>query len=606
MNYKSIFNVVGIAIVAALFCVGCGGGGGNRPASLTGRWVDINPKPEDSEEFELFSDGTAVFKNEGLTVSGTWNVIDKRFVVTVTVDGTNISEAYDYKLSGYELTLINNGGDTSICVKKEKLEEYKAKKAAEKAKRIAAATSTFKDSRDGKTYRKIKVGRQTWMGENLNYDAEGSKCYDNNAGNCEKYGRLYNWETALTVCPAGFHLPSDDEWEALTEFVGGDSTAGKNTKLKSTAGWNNDGNGTDDYGFSALPGGYGSHDGSFSDVGSIGFWALPATRGQARYMRYNNSIFRNYGSEITLFSVRCVQDDKKYVEEQQVKQAFERGKKALDSEEYDKAIDGFNEAIKLNPNYAEAYIERGHAYFGKKDYDKGIEDYTSAIRLDSNSDYYMFRGNSYRAKKDYDKAIVDYNEAIRLYPNWHWYYTYRGYAYHYGKKDYDKAIADYNQAMQLEPKDAETYNGRGYAYIAKKDYDKAIADFNKAIQLEPNSGSYYDSRGDAYRERKEYDRAIADYTKAIQLDTNITVAYINRCYVYAEKGEHDNAISDCNKAIRLDSKSETAYDTRGFAYLKNKDYDKAIADFEKSLSINPDHERAKERLAEARKQKGSQ
>jgi hypothetical protein len=135
---KSIFNTAVAVVVAAVFCVGCGGGGGSKPASLTGQWVDVNPKPGDSEEFELFSDGTAAFKNGDLSVSGTWNIIDKRFVVTVSVAGTSMSEAYNYKLSGYELTLVNDKGDTSTCVKKEKLGDFKEKQAKANAEKMEA------------------------------------------------------------------------------------------------------------------------------------------------------------------------------------------------------------------------------------------------------------------------------------------------------------------------------------------------------------------------------------------------------------------------------------------------------------------------------------
>ena len=132
MTYKSIFNFISILAVAVVFCIGCGNSGGNsnKPASLTGQWVDVNPKPGDAEEFELFSDGTAVLKEGSMTVSGTWNVVDKRFLITVSMGGTNVSQAYDYKVSGYELTLIDNDGNTSTCVKKGKLEEYKAKQVA--------------------------------------------------------------------------------------------------------------------------------------------------------------------------------------------------------------------------------------------------------------------------------------------------------------------------------------------------------------------------------------------------------------------------------------------------------------------------------------------
>ena len=157
-----------------------------------------------------------------------------------------------------------------------------------------------------------KIGEQTWMAENLNCDVGVSKCYADDPACCAKYGRLYDWSTALTACPSGWHLPSNAEWDALMTAVGGSGTAG--TKLKATSGWNDDGNGTDDYEFSALPGGNGnSGGGSFSNVGYYGRW-WSATEGLSdyaiiRYMDYSGSYVRtDYGGESYLFSVRCVQD----------------------------------------------------------------------------------------------------------------------------------------------------------------------------------------------------------------------------------------------------------------------------------------------------------
>jgi uncharacterized protein (TIGR02145 family)/uncharacterized repeat protein (TIGR02543 family) len=168
--------------------------------------------------------------------------------------------------------------------------------------------ATFRDSRDSKSYRMVKIGDQVWMAENLNFNASGSVCYDNNDANCAKYGRLYDWNTAMTACPVGWRLPSDEEWGTLVNAVG----TNPGTKLKSRTGWHNNGNGTDDFGFSVLPGGYGNG-GSFSNVGSWGYWwsasQLDASHARNRHTHWNLSdVHGDRHNKTRQFSVRCLQD----------------------------------------------------------------------------------------------------------------------------------------------------------------------------------------------------------------------------------------------------------------------------------------------------------
>jgi len=182
------------------------------------------------------------------------------------------------------------------------------------------SVSTFKDSRDGKVYKIVQIGSQVWFAENLNYAAEGSKCYDNKDANCAKYGRLYDWNTAMKACPVGTHLPTDKEWTILVDYVGGDSTAG--TKLKSSKGWGCENvrfvpeAGTNEYGFSALPGGRGLHYGKFSTVGNVGIW-WSATEDDDGYARCLDMYYYLEGVgwgdyyKTNRFSVRCVLDNGK-------------------------------------------------------------------------------------------------------------------------------------------------------------------------------------------------------------------------------------------------------------------------------------------------------
>jgi uncharacterized protein (TIGR02145 family) len=176
----------------------------------------------------------------------------------------------------------------------------------------------------GQTYKTVVIGTQTWFAENVNCSTASRKCYDDDPTNCYKYGSLYNWVTAKTVCPTGWHLPNNTEWEKLIIYAGGITIAGK---LKATNGWNNDngksGNGTDELGFSALPGGYYYPDdfedgkfypGKFDDIGDYAtWWSATESNADVAYDRriYNDgSEELEWGNKLKSFfrSVRCVKN----------------------------------------------------------------------------------------------------------------------------------------------------------------------------------------------------------------------------------------------------------------------------------------------------------
>ena len=167
---------------------------------------------------------------------------------------------------------------------------------------------TLTDPRDGKTYKTVVIGTQTWMAENLNYEISNSWCYENKEENCEKYGRLYTWAAAMSAVPNGWHLPTNEEWGILATNVGGVANAG--TKLKSKNGWNS-GNGTDDYGFAAFPAGS-QVSGSFRSLGSYArFWTANEFSSSNAYYRYFNtgaSMYSDYTNKSLGYSVRLVKD----------------------------------------------------------------------------------------------------------------------------------------------------------------------------------------------------------------------------------------------------------------------------------------------------------
>ncbi|NQT24824.1 fibrobacter succinogenes major paralogous domain-containing protein [candidate division KSB1 bacterium] len=185
---------------------------------------------------------------------------------------------------------------------------------------------------DGNVYKTVKIGNQWWMAENLTVthyrngdkipgltdddewdNNNGAYCYYNNdKTNIEIYGRLYNWfavDDSRNLAPEGWHVPSDDEWQVLVDYLGGDTLAGGKMKSSGTIE-----GATNENGFSALPGGYRYNHGTFDGLGTNPyFWSSTESSGGNawhRYLYYDNSnVYRDdSGWKQAGYSVRCVKD----------------------------------------------------------------------------------------------------------------------------------------------------------------------------------------------------------------------------------------------------------------------------------------------------------
>jgi uncharacterized protein (TIGR02145 family) len=237
------------------------------------------------QNMELLRDGTGIVDGN----SNSWKTQDNR----VYFMGSP-AKAFGYKISSSALFLINDSRNSTVYLEPSAAQAHTKKVVAKRrkqAERIALeletqrrkdfeSTGYFTDSRDGHRYRSVKIGNRIWMAENLNYRPESGKhsCYQNDNSYCNEYGRLYDWNTAKTACPSGWHLPSREEWGELAKTAGGTGAYGAKgnagKKLKAKNGWERKGNGTDEYGFSALPGGIRIHNGddSYDHIGRIGLW----------------------------------------------------------------------------------------------------------------------------------------------------------------------------------------------------------------------------------------------------------------------------------------------------------------------------------------------
>jgi len=191
---------------------------------------------------------------------------------------------------------------------------------------------------DGNVYQTVKIGDQCWMAENLKVTRYrngdpiyhildpgqweiltiGAYCeFDNNPVNVAEYGRLYNWyavDDSRGLAPAGWHMPTDAEWQALVDYLGGDGSAGGKMKETGTAHWNTPNIGaTNESGFTALPGGYRGTGGFYYNMGFHAyFWSSTEETGSHAWLRLLSYLYAAAvrGDDYKQFgySIRCVRD----------------------------------------------------------------------------------------------------------------------------------------------------------------------------------------------------------------------------------------------------------------------------------------------------------
>ena len=171
------------------------------------------------------------------------------------------------------------------------------------------------DPRDDKQYLTIQIGEQLWMAENLNYvSTTGSWAYENDASYSSTYGLLYNWETAQSVCPIGWHLPTNIEYTSLVDYLGGADMAGSKMKENGHVHWKvSNSESTNESNFTALPGGTYLPSGDFINMEENAFfWTMTENDISSAYYRkldYNRtSISYGQTTKSAGFSVRCVKD----------------------------------------------------------------------------------------------------------------------------------------------------------------------------------------------------------------------------------------------------------------------------------------------------------
>jgi len=232
-------------------------------------------------------------------------------------------------------------------------------------------------------------------------------------------------------------------------------------------------------------------------------------------------------------------------------------------------------------------LARGNTCYAQNDLDGALADYEEAIRLDPNyAIAYNNRGLVLK-RKGKKEALADFDEAIRLNPKFAAPYFHRATLRMFRADERQATLTDLNEAIRLDPSFADAYKERGLLRYWQREYEAALADFNEALRINPYFPAPYFHRGDIRRQRGELVNALADYNDAIRLAPQWNDPYMGRGQVWVLLGDLEQALDDFTQFSQGNIFAHSPYTYRGQARLDNGDIKGALADFTEAIQRDP-------------------
>jgi len=266
----------------------------------------------------------------------------------------------------------------------------------------------------------------------------------------------------------------------------------------------------------------------------------------------------------------------------------ERGRQHRFAERYDRALDDFGRALRLDPDYVDALAGRATTYHLMGRYDDALADLDRVIELDPGDDQAIIdRVDAYRMMDRYDEALADAERVLERDPASVPAIAARGQTYQ-AMERYDDALAEFTRAIELDPGQTWIIADRGETYRLLERYDEALADFDRAVELDPEYAWAIASRGQTYQAMERYEEALADFTRAIELDPEWGWALVERARTYLQRDRHDEALADLTRAIEISPEHARAHAYRGFAHSMAGRQDQALTDFDRAIELVPD------------------
>lgn len=279
----------------------------------------------------------------------------------------------------------------------------------------------------------------------------------------------------------------------------------------------------------------------------------------------------------------------------------EEGKRLIESGDFENAINTFQKAIRLKPDYADAYNNIGVVFDRQDNYEKALEFYKEAIRIDMNHFKAHFNsGIVYFNLKQYGKAVEAFKEAIKIRPDYADAYFGLGVIYSILGDDkkkieaFKKVVDLFNKSIKsgLSSSESLRWDFLGGSYSELGQYDKAIEALKEAIKIKPDNTDIYKLLGSAYGNLKQYEKSLESYKDALKLKPDDAGIYMNLGFAYRDLKQYDKAVEAFKEALKLKPDDANIYGSLGLAYKKLTLYQEAIEAFKSAIRIKPEYTNA--------------
>jgi tetratricopeptide (TPR) repeat protein len=269
-----------------------------------------------------------------------------------------------------------------------------------------------------------------------------------------------------------------------------------------------------------------------------------------------------------------------------------QGNSFLELKRYEEAVEAYDKAIQLQPNYVEAWNGRGKGLDFLQRYESAINAFDAAIKIQPNSlEAWTNKGNLQIQLQQYSEAISSFDKAVKIKPNYSLAWYRRGWALH-NLRRYQEAVESYDKAVEFKPDSSDSWYQRGNALINLQKYKEAVESYEKAVQFQPNFYTAWYSKGSALSNLRQYKEAVVSFDQAVKYNPNDYESWYSRGWALHQLQRYEEAVNSYDKAVRLQRNSSQAWYSLGNSLYNLKDYQEALNSYNRAVEKKPDYSEA--------------